>query len=256
MTIGLPLDIGSALTAGADQALTASAGVSLFLGGQSFDTQPLPNNSYVLFMLSIRDFSPAKQAVQSYIFPISPSAINKEYAAMSNYYDTQGTPQQYGVNRTVDQFGNSPPTFTLEGTTGWQRHSIDGYAFTGMESILQLQNMLNYYVQLNQSQAAANNPNLYSLELYDYSSGDFWQVEPIGRQGITRNERRPLLFNYAFRFVAIKNVAAPIPPLNLDLILTDFQTPSLQALGTLTAYTESLLTNYSPTTGGALLAGF
>jgi hypothetical protein len=133
---------------------------------------------------------------------LTPTSIVKEITALSNVYDVQGGPNTYGVSRIVDQYGNTLPTFSIEGTTGWQFHATDGFAFTGLESIAIVQGLLNQYASLNRGQQLANK-TLYPLEYYDYFTEEFWTVVPIGPQIVRQDAARPLLFNYAFRFAAI-----------------------------------------------------
>lgn len=176
----------------------------------TFRTIQVPPWKPALYTLSIRapGFNAAPYSV--YTFPMSPAAVHKTYTAMSAMYDTAGTPAHLGVQREVDIFGNSPVVYELEGTTGWQRHSNDAYLWTGQQSIQNLQYLLNIYAQLNQEQMQSGIQSLYTLEFYDYFNNEFWQIEPIGRQGILQDSGQPLWQRYRFVFAGVKRVDAPI----------------------------------------------
>lgn len=226
----------------------------LGLNGQSFTTLPTPNKKTALYVISIRSPGQARASVKSVTLPISPSSIVKEYTALSTVYDVAGSPGQLGVSRNIDQYGNTPPTYILEGTTGWQRHASDGYAFTGMQAIAQLQTLLDQYAHLNQGIAQSGQASGYTLEFYDYFADEYWQVEPVGRQGISQDATRPLLFRYSFRWAAVHAVSNPPPPVTADPILAAFQIAAPTALSSLAVSIGSTLSSYAPSTGGALLS--
>ncbi len=215
---------------------------------QSFSTKSLVNTQLALYTLSIRDPNDPSKVVYGYTFPLTPGSVSKEFTAMSAIYDVQGqlSVDPTGVHRIVDNYGNSPPTFLIEGTTGWQYHSADGYLYTGLQSISLIQNILNQYALLNQQQQANNQAKPYLLEYYDYFSGEFWQVVPYGRQTVRITRERPLVFDYSFRLAAVVSLAAPIPQPQ-DPILTAFSTPAPQAQSTLTQQVSGATTNYTPT---------
>lgn len=177
---------------------------------QTFRTIPVPTPGLALFTLALRQPGPALLSFFTYTFPLSPQALRKEYTAMSTVYDIQGSPSQGGVQRVVDIFGNTPFTFVIEGTTGQQRHSTDGYLFTGRQSIDQILEILELYASLNQAQMANNSRQLYTLEFYNYFAQEFWQVVPDGPQGITQTNQSPTLQFYRLRFAGIKPVNAPL----------------------------------------------
>lgn len=183
---------------------------ALSLLTQNFSTIKVPNLRLALYTLSIRSPGFSLLSFFTYTFPISPSAINKSFTAMSSIYDTAGPPSTKGVTRTIDSYGASPVVYSIEGTTGWDRHQTDGYIFTGLQSIQQIQYLLSLYASLNQQQKQANNPSLYTLEFYDYFNQEYWQVEPIGEQEIRQSDRAPTLQYYRFRLAGIQQVSAPL----------------------------------------------
>jgi hypothetical protein len=73
-----------------------------------------------------------------------------------------------------------------------------------------LQKFLAHYAQLNQQQLAVGNSTLYALEFYDYFNNNFWQIEPIGPQGIRQSADRTKLSYYRFRWVGIQSIGTPI----------------------------------------------
>lgn len=120
---------------------------------QQFHTLDVGNRSVALYQLSVRDPSQAFADLMTYTFPLSPAAVRSEPNALSTFSDTQGTSLQSGVSRVVDTYGLAPPIFTIEGTTGWDRHSTDGYVLDGLQSIILLRNFIDTYIQLNQISA-------------------------------------------------------------------------------------------------------
>jgi len=224
--------------------------------GQSFQNHPVPNTRSALYALAIVGPQPSTAIYASYTFPLSPSSLFRDYTAMSNIYDVAGTQAQAGVQRKVDAYGNSPVTFTIEGTTGWQLHATDGYSYTGIDSILALQQFLLLYAQLNTGQAINNQP-LYVLEFYDYFLDDYWQVEPIGKQDpIRQSAARPLLAEYSFRLAGIVDLGqAPALPVGADPINTLLSTSAGQLLGNLSSSLNAILTAYAPSTPGASALG-
>lgn len=176
----------------------------------TFRTVQVPPIKPALYTLSIRYPGNAAAPYSVYTFPMSPASVRKTYTAMSAMYDTAGNPGQLGVQREIDIYGNSPVVYSLEGTTGWQRHSNDAYLWTGQQSIQNLQYLLNLYAQVNQEQMQSGISTLYTLEFYDYFNSEFWQVEPIGPQGIFQDAGEPLWQRYRFVLAGVKRVDAPI----------------------------------------------
>lgn len=230
--------------------LSLSASIGALPGlEQSFSTIPLSNFNTALYELAIRAPGQAQALVSSYIFPISPSAIQKEVVAMTNIFDVRGSAVQNGVQRIADTYGNAPPIFVIRGTTGWQFHSTDGFAFTGLDSVIAVENLLQQFAQLNQVQAQANQP-LYTLEFYDYFKGEFWQVVPMGPQGISQSNRRPLLFDYVFRFAAIRPLDSVLATVINDPLADDFSTPAAEAQSSLSVSIAASLSGYTGVTPG------
>lgn len=166
--------------------------------------------------------------------------------AMSQIYDVAGSPITGGVYREVDSYGVSPVTYVIEGTTGWQQHSTDGYQYTGLQSIQALEGLLYQYAQMNAAIAGTGLPPFF-LEFYDYFREDFWQVEPVGQQGTRMSRTRPLLVSYSFRLVGINNVSNPIVAA-LDEVALAFGINPLLAIGSLGAVASSITSNYGGVT--------
>lgn len=216
------------------------------LGGQSFRNYPVPNQLPALYTLSIRNPGYSAREYASYTFPLTPSMIRKDYNAMSRVYDVQGSPEQNGVQRLVDSYGLAPPIFTVEGTTGWQRHISDGFLLTGQESIRVLQTLLSRYASLNQTQVKSGNPELYTLEFYDYFSKQYWVVEPVGPQGFMQNRAQPLYTHFRFRWAAVQSVSAPIIG-RISAALQVFGTPLERGIANAVTNLNGLMGLYSPT---------
>ena len=209
-----------------------------------FQNLDVPNSPISLYQLSIRSPGQAFADINTYTFPLSPASLRTEPMALSSFSNTQGTPLQYGVSRIVDTYGMAPPVFTIEGTTGWDRHSTDGYLLTGLESMRLLQRFVLEYIELNQALIRAGTPNLYALEFYDYFMAQFWQIEPIGPQVIRQSNDKPFLSFYRFQWVGIRPVRES-PYSDEDAIAQLLSTPTTAAIGGLASAIGATLTEYS-----------
>ncbi len=194
-----------------------------------FRTISVPHSQAARYQLSIR--APGQNAadIATYTFPITPGALRSEPSAMTSYSDVKGPASTQGVTRVVDRFGSALPVFTVEGTTGWDRHLADGYVLTGLQSMQLLQSFLARYETLNQQQLAAGIPTLYALEFYDYFMQQFWQIEPVGPQIFRQASDRPNLVYYRFRWVAVAQAGFPVLG-EIDAIANTLLTPAAQAL--------------------------
>jgi len=211
-----------------------------------FRTTDVGNGSTpALYQLSIRDPALAFADFLTYTFPLSPAEVRSEPIALSSFSDTQGLPLQSGVSRVMDSYGLAPPLITISGTTGWDRHSTDGYVLTGLQSIILLRNFIDNYIQLNQDQRQVGNPNLYALEFYDYFTSNFWQVEPIGPVVIRQTNDRPTLSYYRLRLAAICPVR--LSAINIeDALLHTINVPIQQAIVSAAESVNTMLTIYGP----------
>jgi hypothetical protein len=218
---------------------------------QQFRTIPVINLQLATYQLQIRDSN--GNLVSSYIFPLSPQHVRKTFSSLSNFYDVQGDQTNNGVQRVFDIYGNTPVSFILEGTTGWKYHSSDGYTYTGLQSISQLESFLSSFATLNQQQIINNNPNLYELWFFDYFRNNYWSVVPIGEQTVRQSETRPLFVYYSFRLAGLRDLSAPAPAVPDPLMQTLDTSPAqssqiVQTFGTniasqYSSITPTLLTN-------------
>ena len=214
--------------------------------GQSYRTYAVPNFQPCVYALSIRNPGQLGTEYASYTFPLSPQSLRKEQTSLATVYDTAGTSAQNGVSRLIDQYGLTPVTYVLEGTTGWQRHLSDGYILTGLQSIQLLQKFLSRFASLNAQQVALGLSDFYTLEFYDYFSNDFWSVVPVGPQIIQMSRERPLLSFYRFRWAALRSVSAPIFG-RIDALAQVFGAPVTTAILNAATTVNGLLGMYSPT---------
>ena len=211
-----------------------------------FRTSPVPASQPALYQLSIRAPQQNFTELATYTFPLSPSSLRSERSSLSSWSETQGPSTTQGVTRVVDTYGLAPPVFTIEGTTGWDRHLSDGYVLTGLQSMQLLAKFLARYAELNQAQRIAGNPSLYALEFYDYFSLNFWQVEPVGPQVLRQSNDRPLLTYYRFRWAAVRSIGVPILGL-ADALANTFATPAQQALISAARTLGAVAVSYGPT---------
>lgn len=214
----------------------------------TFRPVSVPNNAPVLFQISIRAPDSLYSEFATYTFPLSPASVRYERSQMSAIMDVQGPASSQGVTRVIDTYGQAPPIISIEGTTGWDRHAMDGYVLTGLQSVQLLQQFLSRYATLNQTQMRTGNASLYSLEWYDFFSNQFWVIEPIGPQAVWQDTSRPMLTNYRFRFAAstqpgLMNVALHGADALLSLLATPAQQAALMAIQTVAAMAAA----YAPT---------
>jgi len=187
-----------------------------------FKTNPATTTTVPLYQISLR--SPGATASVfnglTYTFPISPQAIRKEKVAYNTVMDVASSAAGYaGVQRIVDQFGESLPIYTLRGTTGWKYHSTDGFIWTGLQSVQRIEAILTSFAVKNQTQIQQGNADqLYTLEFYDYFANQFWEIVPIGPQGLDQSSDKSLFTYYTFRFACVRDVTAPIPAIAVDLV--------------------------------------
>jgi len=205
---------GSSLLGDAAQAASNALGpaaAALLANTGPFRTQPATTPT-ALFSLAIRQATMPYLPLFIYTFPLTPSALRKDTVGMANYYDVAGTAANFGVQRIVDIYGQTLPVFSISGTTGVKYHSTDNFLTTGLESINILQGAISQYFAMVAAAGAVTNTatKLPRLEFYNYYSGEFYQVVPIGPQGISQDANRPQLLNYQFKWVAVYNLAAPI----------------------------------------------
>lgn len=178
---------------------------------QTFRTIPVGLGTQpAVYQLSIRAPGQTFAELSTYTFPLSPSRLRMARSSLSSFVDTQGSASSQGVTRVMDVYGLAPPIYTIEGTTGWDRHMSDGYVLTGLQSMQLLAAFLAQYATLNQQQRASGNPNYYTLEFYDYFGDNFWQVEPIGPQIFNQSNDRPTLIYYRFSWAAVKPAGVPV----------------------------------------------
>lgn len=240
---------GNALLSGLESVLPEiGAIITTLTGNQSFGTIPVTPHRIALYSMSIRAPGIPFLAYASYTFPLSPAAILKDFTSLTNYFDVQGEPEDGGVARIIDSYGNTPVIYSISGTTGWKMHATDGYALTGLDSIKALQEFLHLYAKLNATQGATNQPP-YTLEFYDYFSGEFWQVEPFGKQEFRQSRDRPLLTNYSLRWAGVRNLGSPITDI-LDALVNLIDNPAQQALAFVGRGAGNMLLNYSGSTPG------
>ena len=181
------------------------------LSPSSFTTFPVANVQLSTYSLAIRSPGIAGFPYLTYSFPMSPQNIRKDVTSMTAIYDVEGPAVTNGVTRLVDSFGNAPPMFSIEGTTGWQRHNADLYQYTGLQSAYQIEKLLSKYASLNRGQIEKGLGNsLYTLEFWDDFRQDYYQVEPVGEQGIKQSAAQPLLVHYSFRLAAVRPLHMPL----------------------------------------------
>lgn len=224
----------------------AAGTAALALVQQKFSTLPVANLGTTLYVLSLR--APGASAVPvpqfTFVFPLSPQQIRKEPITLNTIYDVQGDPNQLGVERMVDMWGQSPPIYTISGHTGWKLHSMDGFRYNGKEAVLRLQNLLATFAAVNQQLMLNQATEFFTMEFYDYFMEEFWQVVPIGPQATMQSADRPIINNYQLRLACIKAIDSPIPPLIVDLLENAFSIAAQAAVTQVDNFLVSKLAQY------------
>jgi hypothetical protein len=206
---------------------------------QMFRTVPIPNRLANLFSLhcfkkttqvakgsvsnpsainSITSIYANKSSVL-YNFPISPAGYTKTMNAVTTRYMIKGSNKSNPgmVDYTFDEYGYTPPSFLIEGTTGWKYHTLDGGLYSGYQSFHNLQGVLHYYFDNNAN--VLRRSDRYVLALYDYYNQLYWEVEPVGEQTFSMSEHAPLNGYYRLYLEGVKNVANPPSTLELTSVL-------------------------------------
>ena len=220
----------------------------------TFRTVPAPmGNIPCCYQLSIRAPNQLFSETSTFTFPISPGQLRMERSSLSSFSDTQGPASSQGVTRVVDTYGLAPPVYTIEGTTGFDRHLADGYVLTGLESMQLLAQFLSQYATLNKQQQTAGNPRMYSLEFYDYFMDQFWVIEPVGPQIFRMGNDRPTLVYYRFRWAAVRPAGVPVLGL-ADALAGTLGTSTAQAAINAASTLGAFLVSYGPAgaVGGVL----
>jgi hypothetical protein len=73
----------------------------------------------------------------------------------------------------------------------------------------------------------------------------FWQIEPVGPQGIRQSNDRPLLAYYRFRWIGVAPVGMPVAG-EIDAIANTLLTPAAQAAINAARTLGAVLVAYSP----------
>lgn len=196
--------------------------------GQTFRNIPIPNFRPCIYGMAIRN-GQSKAITDTFIFPLSPESVRTEYNALTNVFDVSGNASTYGVTRIVDQYGNTPPIITIEGTTGWQYHGQDGYHQSGLDAIQNLEDMLNQYAQGVATEVRNGATNLDTMEFYDFFRSQYWEIIPMGRYGVRQDRNRPLIANYFFRFAATRALNGPNIGATADEVALAFSLTQTQA---------------------------
>lgn len=231
--------------AGANLAVNALGplGAEFIAGHGANKTVPV-TTPYSLYSLALRSPGPVSLPVAIYTFPLSPQQITMERAGMGNLWDTQGNAGNFGVSRKVDMYGLAPPIYNIAGTTGVKLHSRDGFLWSGLQSVQILQGIIAQFFSLNSALVQNGQTSLFRLEFYDFYLGEFWEIVPLGPQGIIQNARSPQLVFYRFRFVATQSLEQPISQL-VDPLLQALTTPISSVFSSLNTGFNSLLGSYS-----------
>jgi hypothetical protein len=164
--------------------------------------------------------------------------------ALNTIYDTQGPANLNGVQRLVDQFGQTLPVYTMEGTTGWKLHNTDGYIFSGTTAISRLEGMFQKFAALNQDRMQNNQTILYTMEFYDFFRLDFYEIVPIGPQGFRQTANAPLNTYYQLRFAAVRDLAAALAQDVDSLVSGLFGVSPLSAITGVGGAVTNLLAKY------------
>ena len=199
---------------------------------------------------------PTHNTILKFIFPISPTGLKKTVDHLNTPYLVAGSAYNFnnpGVSREMDMFGQTPPSWSIEGTTGWKYHSNDGMAIEGIQAFHNLQSIMTHYNYFVQVQARLQNKLQYTLELYDYFNRDYWVVVPSGPQVFEMNANRPLIGNYRLNLLGIRPVKAPPKPLLLKSALAQRLSSTVSnAASSILGFTTGVGNAFNELSGGNL----
>lgn len=199
---------------------------------------------------------PTHNTILKFIFPISPTGLKKTVDHLNTPYLVAGSAYNFnnpGVSREMDMFGQTPPSWSIEGTTGWKYHSNDGMAIEGIQAFHNLQSIMTHYNYFVQVQARLQNKLQYTLELYDYFNRDYWVVVPSGPQVFEMNANRPLIGNYRLNLLGIRPVKAPPKPLLLKSALAQRLSSTVSnAASSILGFTTGVGNAFNELSGGTL----
>lgn len=223
----------------------AGPALTLAIAGKGpFRTQPASTPEGI-YGIALRAPTPPYIPVFLYVFGLGPQQIERGVMGLGNFYDVQGQPSNFGVNRIPDIYGQSPPIYRVAGTTGVKYHSRDQFLFSGLQSVIILSSVISQYYALNAQQAANGNSNLYGMEFYDFYLSQFWQVVPLGPQRLLQDVRRgPQLVYYDITLVGVASLEQPIGPA-VDNLFSNLASNVQAALTSSQATTDSLTQNYA-----------
>ncbi|MHB1952941.1 MAG: hypothetical protein ACYCOU_04260 [Sulfobacillus sp.] len=216
---------------------------------QNYQTKDVVNTKTALYSLTIRGAAPSYPNIMRYIFPISPSEMHQSYTEMSSVYDVSGDSNNFGVSRIVDQYGTSPITFTIEGTTGWKYHSADGFNLTGAQSAATIRKLFTLFSK-NNVHRMNSGLDPYTMEFYDYFQGQFWEVAPIGEVTLRQTSAKPLLFYYHIKLAGIRSLNGPPAAKQKPNVIDNmFSAASTTVANTVSAFASQVTGTYQEITG-------
>lgn len=185
--------------------------------------------------------------INRFIFPISPTGLRKSIDQLNTPYMMAGSASNFsnpGTEREMDMFGQTPPIWIIEGTTGWKYHSNDGFSADGATAFQNLQTIFAQFNYFTQVQARSQSSIQYELELYDYFNRDYWIVAPSGSYVFEMDASRPLIGNYRIELLGMRPVSNPPKPLVLKSALA-------QRISSTISNAANSVTGFVSSVGGA-----
>ena len=230
-----------------------NSNISTFFGDQILAPFSINNTPTTSAQVSRK---PTHNTILKFIFPISPTGLKKTVDHLNTPYLVAGSAYNFnnpGVSREMDMFGQTPPAWSIEGTTGWKYHSNDGNTIEGIQAFHNLQSIMTHYNYFVQVQARLQNKLQYTLELYDYFNRDYWVVVPSGPQVFEMNANRPLIGNYRLNLLGIRPVKAPPKPLLLKSALAQRLSSTVSnAASSILGFTTGVGNAFNELSGGNL----
>jgi hypothetical protein len=138
------------------------------------------------------------QSLESVTLPIRPEDLTRTEGSRATVHQTLGR----SVTGWVDNFGQSLPTCTIAGNTGW-RHAA-GIGRDGFQSFEDLNALVQHkYHEAKQSTIdAGGDPARVKLLFVDVLDHFAWSVVPT-QFVLRRSKSRPLLFQYSITLQAL-----------------------------------------------------
>jgi len=159
---------------------------------------------------------------------LNPQSLTRTQAAKNAVTETQ-------TGRWVDQLGLAGPRWSMQGHFGFKKKFkpfttdiTDGYV-----AFFDFFRMVQRYFDENRDRAlqTPGTTDLLQMWFFDWEDGDFWQIEPDGLPEKSRNQNRPVIREYSFNFIGIRDLTRDSDRSTTDEIATTLNNRAKRMVG-------------------------